>query len=130
MENLILKGVEAPCFINFDNVEHFYLYEQIYYGHTSFHTAITLKNTYFEVEETPEIIMQKIKKNKFIEFESGDYSTKDHTWNMANGKFYINVNSIQMIELFRHDRCLVYLSDGVIEVKGTLESNFNKLKTL
>lgn len=131
MENLILTGTEAPCFINFDNVDFFYLQETIYEGESSFETVLQIKNHHNMVEDKPEAILLKLKKNKFVEIESGDYKTKDHfIWNMANGKFYININSILMVEQYREDTSLMNVYKSCIEVKGTVESIYLKLKNL
>jgi hypothetical protein len=132
MELLKLTGLEAPCFINFDNVSCFYI-RQVEIGKNPFYfTDIKINKTHFHVKEKPETILFSLKKNKFIEFENEDFFSEeeDDNWEMANGKFYVNINSIEMVDEFQNETSLLYIKKSFIEVKGTVESIYLKLNNL
>ena len=135
MELLKLTGLEASCFINFDNVDYFYFKEhKIEREKSIFFTIISISNSRgsFEVEENPETILLSLKKNKFIEFENVKlYSNDFENCEIIDDKFYINVNSIKIVSDYDDDTsCLKCNKENYIEVKGTMESIYLKLKNL
>lgn len=131
MELLKLTGLQSPCFINFDNIDYFYFKEyKIEKEKSIFFTIINI-NSIEMVKEKPETILLSLKKNKFIEFENAKlYSDDFENFEIIDDKFYVNINSIKMVEEYRNDTSLLHINKSWIKVKGTLESIYLKLKNL
>jgi hypothetical protein len=131
MEILELEGTLCPCFINFDNVDFFYCRVEKIEDETCYFTQIELNNNNFQVEEDPETILLSLKKNKFIEFIDEDFSLQyENDLEMADGKFYVNINSIEMVRNHSNDTSIMNVKKNLFKVKGTIESIYLKLKTL